>query len=126
MTSLGFVIVIVAAICHATWNFFVKRINGGPALVWLFSVVSVLLYLPVAVYVIVLDKPDFAIWEISFIVGSAVLHLGYFMLLQAGYRKGDLFRGKLFGRSDDSANSGWRGHDRHRCRLSDRRLQSRC
>jgi drug/metabolite transporter (DMT)-like permease len=90
MTSLGFVIVIVAAICHATWNFFVKRINGGPALVWLFSVVSVLLYLPVAVYVIVLDKPDFAIWEISFIVGSAVLHLGYFMLLQAGYRKGDL------------------------------------
>jgi len=90
MTSLGFVIVIVAAICHATWNFFVKRINGGPALVWLFSVVSVLLYLPVAVYVIVLDKPDFAIWEISFIAGSAVLHLCYFMLLQAGYRKGDL------------------------------------
>ena len=72
MTSLGFALVFTAAICHATWNFFVKQINGGPALVWLFSFVPVLLYLPVVAYAVVSDKPDFGIWEISFIAGCAI------------------------------------------------------
>lgn len=90
MTAFGFFLVLAAAFCHATWNFFVKRINGGPELVWLFSVVSVLIYLPVATYIIMVEKPVFGFWENLFIAGSAVLHLGYFLLLQTGYRKGDL------------------------------------
>ncbi len=90
MTSLGFALVLAAAFCHATWNFFVKRINGGPELVWLFSVMSVLIYLPVAIYILATKQPAFGIWEIIFIGGSAMLHLGYFLLLQKGYRKGDL------------------------------------
>ena len=90
MTSLGFALVLAAAICHATWNFFVKRINGGPELIWLFSVLSVLIYLPVALWISVMQKPEFGSWQIAFIIGSAGLHLGYFLLLQTGYRHGDL------------------------------------
>ena len=90
MTVLGLALVLCAAICHATWNFFVKRINGGPELVWLFSVLSVALYLPVACIVLVTEKPSFGPLEILFLFGSAVLHLGYFLLLQQGYRQGDL------------------------------------
>lgn len=90
MTVFGLALVLVAALCHATWNFFVKRINGGPELVWLFSALSVAIYLPVAVYIIISEKPVFGFWEIAFIIGSALLHLGYFLLLQTGYRKGDL------------------------------------
>ena len=90
MTTLGLALVLAAALCHATWNFFVKRIGGGPELVWLFSVISVALYLPVAIYILAADRPSFGPRQIEFILGSAVLHLGYFLLLQQGYRRGDL------------------------------------
>lgn len=90
MTLFGLLLVLAAAFCHATWNFFVKRIDGGPELIWLFSFVSVVLYLPVAVYVFVVQQESFGLGESAFVVGSAVLHLGYFLLLQQGYRRGDL------------------------------------
>ncbi|MEO9874628.1 MAG: DMT family transporter [Anderseniella sp.] len=90
MTIPGFALVLAAAFCHATWNFFLKRINGGLELVWLFSVVSVLLYLPIAAYFVITNGVSFGLRELVFIAGSAALHLGYFLFLQTGYRKGDL------------------------------------
>ena len=90
MSLLGFSLVLAAAFCHATWNFFVKRINGGPELIWLFSLISVVIYLPLAAWIIAIQKPEFSFWPVVFIAGSAILHLGYFLLLQTGYRKGDL------------------------------------
>ncbi|MCW2305737.1 DMT family transporter [Rhodobium gokarnense] len=89
MTSLGFALVLAAALCHATWNFFVKRINGGAELIWLFSVLSALLYLPLAV-TIWIRSPAFDLVQLGFIAGSTVFHLLYFIVLQAGYRNGDL------------------------------------
>ena len=86
----GLVLVLAAALCHATWNLCVKRINGGPELIWLFSVISTVLYFPVAVWIIAVEQPAFDPKQILFIIGSAVLHLGYFLLLQSGYRNGDL------------------------------------
>ena len=90
MSISGFALVIAAAFCHAAWNFFVKRIDGGPELIWLFSVLSVLLYLPVAVWIVVVEEPVFGMRQVVFVIGSAILHLGYFLFLQTGYRKGDL------------------------------------
>lgn len=90
MSIAGLLLVLAAAFCHATWNFFVKRINGGPELIWLFSLLSVAIYLPMALWILLVGRPLVDGWAISFIAGSAVLHLGYFLLLQAGYRKGDL------------------------------------
>jgi len=89
MSILGFALVLTAAFCHATWNYFLKRINAGPELVWLFSVLSVLIYLPLAIYFGV-TIAIFDITQMAFIAGSAALHLGYFLLLQIGYQKGDL------------------------------------
>ena len=86
----GFLIVLTAAVCHATWNVCIKRINGGPELIWLFSTISVILYLPLAIWIIVTQQPVFGLIEVLFVVGSVALHLGYFLLLQTGYRKGDL------------------------------------
>jgi uncharacterized membrane protein len=90
VTFFALALVLAAAFCHATWNFFVKRIGGGPELVWLFSAIAVVIYLPVAIYIFVTEQPVFGFWEIVFILGSAALHLGYFLLLQQGYRKSDL------------------------------------
>jgi drug/metabolite transporter (DMT)-like permease len=90
MTILGFGLVLAAACCHAIWNFFVKRIDGGPELVWLFSLISVALYLPLAIAILMVSNATFGLREMAFIAGSAALHLGYFLLLQQGYRRGDL------------------------------------
>ena len=89
MSTPGFALVLAAAVCHATWNYFVKRINAGPELVWLFSMLSVLIYFPLAAWYGA-RWTEFGARELLFIAGSAVLHLGYFLLLQMGYRKGDL------------------------------------
>lgn len=90
MSFLGFSLVLAAALCHATWNFFVKRINGGPELIWLFSAISTVLYLPLAVAVLVIQRPVIDATGLGFIAGSSALHLAYFLFLQAGYRRGEL------------------------------------
>lgn len=90
MSLFALALVLAAACCHATWNLLVKRVGGGPELVWLFSFVSVLLYLPLAVAVVVFEDPVLGWREIAFCLGSALLHMGYFLLLQQGYRRGDL------------------------------------
>ncbi len=90
MSLFGFVLVLAAAVCHAVWNFLVKRLAAGPELVWLFSLLACLIYLPLAITLIVIERPAFSALAWVFIVGSAVLHLAYFLLLQRGYRVGDL------------------------------------
>lgn len=70
MTSFALFLVFVAACCHATWNFFVKRVNGGPELVWLFSAVSVVIYFPVALAIVIVQQPTIGTKEWAFIVTS--------------------------------------------------------
>lgn len=90
MSFTGLALVLTAAFCHATWNFFVKRINGGAELIWLFSALSVIIYLPLAMWILLVDRPQIGWPQVLFIAGSGALHLGYFLLLQTGYRNGDL------------------------------------
>ena len=90
MTATSLALVLAAACCHATWNFLVKRVGGGPELVWLFSLLSVLFYLPLAAYVLVGQGPSLGLREAAFCLVSTLLHMAYFLLLQQGYRQGDL------------------------------------
>lgn len=90
MSLIALCLVLAAACCHATWNFLVKKIDGGPELVWLFSFLTTLLYLPVVLIVIWIEKPVYGLEELFFMAGSAALHMAYFLVLQQGYKKGDL------------------------------------
>lgn len=90
MSLLALSLVLAAACCHAAWNFFFKRINGGPELVWLVSILALVLYLPAAAWAFHVNQTEFGSTEILFCAGSAALHLAYFLLLQRGYRHGDL------------------------------------
>ena len=90
MTTLGFSLVLAAAFCHAIWNFYVKRLNAGPELVWLFSVVIMVIYGPFAVWVLWNEGGNMGWPDIGMIVASSAIHLAYFLLLQRGYRVGDL------------------------------------
>ena len=90
MSLLGLALVLAAAVCHATWNFQLKRIGGGPELVWLFSALTVVIYAPLALWVLVSQAPSFGPQQLIWLAGSTALHMAYFLLLQVGYRKGDL------------------------------------
>ena len=83
------VLVLSAAVAHAGWNIFAKRVpDGGALFVWLAAVWGVVFQLPFAVVLVVRDGMA-ASWWLAFCV-SGVIHLGYFVLLQRGYRVGDL------------------------------------
>ena len=89
MTLFGFSLVIFAAICHASWNFLVKRINAGPELVFLFSALSVIIYLPAAIWYSAAIYTFTSIHYV-FLFGTVLLHTGYFVMLNLGYRHGEL------------------------------------
>lgn len=90
MSAAALFLVLAAAVLHATWNFFVKRIGGGVAFTWLLALFSSLLFTIPAAIILVRTRPTFSGTDWLFIGGSAVLHLAYFLTLQAGYRRGDL------------------------------------
>ena len=89
MTLFGCSLVLFAAICHASWNFLVKRINAGPELVFLFSALSVVIYLPLAIWYGA-AIPGFTAIHYLFLGGTVLLHTGYFVMLNWGYRHGAL------------------------------------
>jgi drug/metabolite transporter (DMT)-like permease len=90
MTGLALALVLTAAFFHAGWNYLAKRACGGVAFIWLFGSLSSLLYLPLALWIIVVDRPPFGLYQLGFIIGTAALHSLYFVLLDKGYRVGDL------------------------------------
>jgi drug/metabolite transporter (DMT)-like permease len=90
MTAFALTLVLLSAVAHATWNLIAKRASGGPAFNWLFDCLSVVVCLPLAVVQVLVQPSPVGPVEAVFVVGSAVLHLGYFLLLGQGYRVGDL------------------------------------
>ena len=90
MSALALTLVLAAAFLHATWNYLLKRSGGGVGFVWLFAAFSTLFYAPLALGLIILQKPQIGLIQIAFIFGSAVLHTMYYLLLDKGYRVGDL------------------------------------
>jgi drug/metabolite transporter (DMT)-like permease len=90
VTGLATALVLAAAVGHATWNLFAKRAGGGAAFIWLADLLSTALYAPLVVAILVAQRPHLGLLELGFMGGSAVLHLGYFLLLLSGYRAGDL------------------------------------
>jgi drug/metabolite transporter (DMT)-like permease len=90
MTIFTLSLILISAVLHATWNLLAKRANGGASLIWLYDTCSVLLYAPVVLIFWLLAHPQLSLMRILFILASSVLQMAYFLLLQRGYRVGDL------------------------------------
>lgn len=90
MSALALTLVLVAAFAHAGWNYLAKKACGGPVFVWLFATASAVMYAPLAIYVIWAYQPHIGLAELGFVLGSAVFHAVYFLLLDKGYQIGDL------------------------------------
>jgi drug/metabolite transporter (DMT)-like permease len=85
-------LVLVAAVAHACWNLLSKQASAAGAIcfVWLFFTAAAVLYAPVTAVVLIVTHPRLAGLPTVFLVGTAVIHIGYALLLQNGYRLGDL------------------------------------
>ena len=90
MTLFALGLVLVSAVTHASWNLLAKRASGGPPFNWLFDILTVGVWAPLALAQVLVDPPRLGPIEVGFMLGSGVLHLGYFLLLGQGYRVGDL------------------------------------
>ena len=90
MTAFALSLILAAAVVHASWNYFLKRSGGGTVFVWLFASLSALFYAPLAAAVIWWQKPVFEWQHYGLMLASAALHTAYYMLLDRGYRSGDL------------------------------------
>lgn len=90
MPAIALLAVLLAAATHATWNLYAKRAAGSRHFVWLYSVASVVLYTPVVGWIVLHERPQFQTVHWLALLATAVLHLGYSLVLQAGYRASDL------------------------------------
>ena len=90
MSLTALALVVAAAFIHAYWNLLVKRAEGGPAFVWLFSLSTAVLYGPAVVVLLFFEPLDYGWPELGLIVSSGILHLLYAVTLNRGYRVGDL------------------------------------
>jgi len=90
MNSLALILILSAAFVHAFWNLLAKRAGGGVVFIWLFASLSSLIYAPVSVTILWMERPQIGLTGLVFIFVSALLHLLYFFVLQRGYSKGDL------------------------------------
>lgn len=90
MNNVALLLVVISAFFHATWNLLAKRTNGGATTVWQYDVASTIIFAPFAIVLLFVQHAQIAIIGLVFICGGALLHLTYFILLQRGYRVGDL------------------------------------
>ncbi|MDQ6859038.1 MAG: DMT family transporter [Chloroflexota bacterium] len=90
MTAFALALVLASAVAHATWNLFAKRSGGGVPFLWLALTLSIPLYAPIAVAVVLLSGAHIGPVEVAWMGVNGALNVAYFIFLQRGYRAGDL------------------------------------
>src|SRR5690348_13701981 len=93
MSPFVLALVLSSALVHATWNLWTKQLGPGvrsASLLWLLTAISSVCYAPFVLWLLHEHawRPDAP--AIALIVGSGVIHVGYFVLLLRAYRVGDL------------------------------------
>ena len=90
MTTAALCLVLLAALTHASWNISAKFAAESRHFVWLFSAGSVLVYGPIVIAVLLVERPQFEMRHWLALAATSVLHLLYSITLQTGYRHSDL------------------------------------
>ncbi|MDQ2851575.1 MAG: DMT family transporter [Actinomycetota bacterium] len=91
MSGSALALVLIAAVCHATWNIAAKRVTSdGTVFVWCYATASALLWLPIGV-ILLARSPDPLSWSLLWApVISGLVHFAYGVSLQTGYDRADL------------------------------------
>lgn len=89
MSPLALGLVLLAAFCHATWNYAAKRSGGGLPFVWLTGLVSLCFFVPLATAYVLWTGSGIPASAWPVIVGSGLIKMAYAIMLQRAYRHGD-------------------------------------
>ena len=90
MTAFALALVLASAVAHATWNLFAKRASGGAPFLWLAFALSIPLYAPLAIAVLIVSGARIGPVEVLWMFVNAALNVAYGIFLLRGYRAGDL------------------------------------
>jgi len=90
VTAAALALVLAAALAHATWNYFLKRARGGAGFMTLVAATAAVIWAPLAAGQWLYVGYEFRLVHLWPIVVSALVHTVYFLLLDRGYRHGDL------------------------------------
>ena len=84
-------LVVLAALIHATWNLLAKRAaDVGAAFVFAYTLLGCMVYAPWVTWILWRDGMPWSMPVLLCIGLSGVLHLGYNLSLQRGYQVADL------------------------------------
>ena len=89
MTTAALLLVLSAAVLHATWNLLAKRAGGGLPFVYLVGAINLALYVPVVAVCWWWKRPELTGGALAWIAGSGILKTGYSLYLQRSYGTGD-------------------------------------
>lgn len=90
MDPVALALVLLSACLHAGWNLLAKRLHGGFGVAWCYSFIGTLALTPLGLLWWRMAEPSLTPLHWGFLMGSAVLHVGYLVSLQKGYGLGDL------------------------------------
>jgi drug/metabolite transporter (DMT)-like permease len=85
VTAQVLILVVIAAMLHATWNYLLKKCGGGLGVLTLSAVTASILLTPISLYLI-WQGFTFSWPMLGIIVGSGIIHMLYFLLLDRAYR----------------------------------------
>jgi drug/metabolite transporter (DMT)-like permease len=90
MPLTALILVLVAALLHASWNIAAKKAGGDQRFALLCAVMVVVLWAPAALWVGLGDMANWGWREWSALGASALVHVLYYTVLLRGYRESDL------------------------------------
>lgn len=91
MTPLVFILVLISATLHATWNFLARKLTGNEIAVWLANWCTVLFLFPLCFFFetpLTGQEVTGKAWLCLFITG--VIHIFYYRLLVKAYAQGEV------------------------------------
>jgi uncharacterized membrane protein len=86
----AFLLVVLAACAHSTWNILIKRATDSKHLLLFSSAMEAVLFFPIGVYGLCESWSVFGRKACLLLVATGILHLLYTECLVRGYRAGDL------------------------------------
>jgi drug/metabolite transporter (DMT)-like permease len=90
VTYTSLLLVVLAALIHATWNLLAKRAASvGPVFVFAYNLVACVAYAPWVFYLLAQGAMRWDAMALGCIFLSGLLHLAYSLCLQRGYQKAD-------------------------------------
>jgi drug/metabolite transporter (DMT)-like permease len=93
VTPFTLMLVLASAAIHASWNLWTKQIGTNvhsTSLIWILTAISSVLYAPIALWMLTHGSWRMSAAALPWMLGSGVIHVGYFLILIAGYRAADL------------------------------------